>query len=425
VRLLGGPQTGAGAALLSVCLSAALLLGGCNTVPKSELPAPLAKNMFNRVPIRRVWHTRLSGEKPKLRLGLGLAVDGERLFAASHSGEVEAFDVATGRRLWRRRIRAPLSGGPGVGQGIVVVGSSKGDLIALGEADGALRWHGHVNSEILSAPVVGSDLVVVRGVDGRLEALTVRDGTQTWVVDQQVPRLSLRGVSRPVLAGELAICGFDDGHVEAIVRSTGAVAWNTAIDEPHGNGELQRLIDVDAPVVAAGPDLFAVAYQGHVARLTRETGQIVWKHELSSYRGLAVDGNGIYVSSADGVLERMDRSSGTVQWQQNVLARRELTAPAVYGGRIVVGDLAGYVHWFDEATGAYLSRAQAGKQRISATPLVAGDLLLVFTDGGDLTAFRAASTTLPAPAPKPVKARKPARARKPATAPADQSAPQA
>lgn len=391
-------------ALLGVVLATALLCG-CSTVDKAERPAVLTK-FVNRVAIQRVWHTRLSGESPKLRLGLGLAVDGSRVFAASHSGVIEAFELRSGRRLWRARVKAPLSGGPSAADGLVVVGSSKGDLIALSETDGVQRWHQHVNAEILSAPAVGRDLVVVRGVDGRLEAVASANGAQSWIVDQQVPRLSLRGVSQPILVGDLAVCGFDNGHVEAIVRTTGAVAWNTAVDEPHGNSELQRLIDVDAPVVADGDDLFAVAYQGHVARLTRDTGQILWKHEWSSYRGLALDGNALYISSADGVLARMDRASGTVQWQQKMLARRELTAPAVMGGRLVVGDLDGFVHWLDVADGAYLARVSAGKHRISATPLVAGDLLLVFTDGGELSAFRAgAATAPPARSPPPRKRR--------------------
>src|SRR6185437_16269605 len=106
----------------------------------------------------------------------------------------------------------------------------------------------------------------------------------------------------PILAGDLAVCGFDNGHVVAVVRNSGALAWNTAVDEPHGSSELQRLIDVDAPVVADGQDLFAVAYQGHVARLARDSGQIVWKREWSSYRGLAVDQDAVYVSSSEGVL---------------------------------------------------------------------------------------------------------------------------
>lgn len=390
------------AALLGVACAAALLTG-CNTTDKAERPAELTK-LVNRVEIKRVWRTSIGGEAPKLRLGLDMAVDGNRVFIASHSGLVEAIDASSGRRLWSQKIKAaPLSGGPGAGEGMVVVGSTKGDVIALSATDGTQRWRRHVNAEVLSAPAVGRDQVIVRGVDGRMQGLASADGVELWVVDQQVPRLSLRGDSRPLLVGDLAVCGFDNGHVEAIVRNSGAVAWNTAVDEPRGTGELKRLIDVDAPVVADGEDLFAVAYQGHVARLTRETGQILWKHEWSSYRGLAVDGNALYITSADGVLARLDRSTGAVQWQQKMLVRRELTAPAVLAGRVVVADLDGYVHWFDGTDGAYLARVSAGKGRVSNTPRVVGDLLLVFTDRGELSAYRAGATTAPAPPPQPAR----------------------
>jgi outer membrane protein assembly factor BamB len=390
-------------ALLAACLGATL--SSCDTTPKEDRPASLTK-VVTRVTVRRAWHTHLSGEAPKLREGLSVVLDGDRLYAASHSGIVEAFEVSSGRRLWRKQVKAPLSGGPGAGEGLVVVGSSKGDLIALSAADGTQRWRQHVNAEILSAPVVAQDFVVLRGVDGRLEGHATSDGKESWVLDQQVPRLSMRGDARPTLAGDLAVCGFDNGHVVAVVRNTGALAWNTSLDEPHGNSELQRLIDVDAPVVADGDDLFAVAYQGHVARLARETGQVVWRREWSSYRGLAVDPSSLYISSADGTVARLERASGTVQWQQQVLARRELTAPAVSGGRVVVGDLDGYLHWFDEGDGAYLARAKAGSGRITAAPIVAGDLLIVFTDNGDLSAYRASATTAPAPTPKPARGKR-------------------
>lgn len=389
------------AALLGL-LSAAVLLSGCDTLDKSERPAVLTK-FVNRVAIKRVWSSRVGGQAPKLRLGLGLALDGNRVFVASHSGLVEAFDVSSGRRLWSQQVKAPLAGGPGAGDGLVVVGSTRGDVVALSQTDGKQRWRHHVNAEVLSAPAVSRDLIVVRGVDGRMQALASANGAETWVVDQQVPRLSLRGVGRPILVGDLTVCGFDNGHVEAIVSNSGAVAWNTAVDEPRGNSELQRLIDVDAPVIADGEDLFAVAYQGHLVRLARDSGQIVWKHEWSSYRGLALDGEALYITSADGTLARMDRSSGAVQWQQKMLARRELTAPAVIGGRVVVADLDSFLHWFDVADGAYLGRVSAGKGRVSAPPLVVGDLVLVFTDRGELSAFRAGAATAPPAPPKPPK----------------------
>lgn len=368
-------------------LAAGLILVGCST-DKTDRPAELPKQIVNRIEVKRVWSAKLSGEPWKLRLGLGVASDDGKLFGATYKGVVEAFDVNTGRRLWRRRVKAPLSGGPGVGDGLVVVGSSKGEVIALSEADGQPRWRVRVNSEILSAPAIDGDLVAVRGVDGKLHGLSSDNGSERWVVEQQVPRLSLRGTSRPLLSGDLVICGFDNGRVMAVTRASGATAWDTAVGQSHGNTELQRLIDVDAPVVADGDDLFAVAYNGRIARLARDSGQIVWSRELSSYRGMAVDADAVYVSDAGGEVVRLDRRNGTEVWRQKSLLRRELSAPAVYGGRVVVADLQGFVHWLDADTGAIVGRARVGKRRVSNAPLVADGLVLVFADGGALAALR-------------------------------------
>jgi outer membrane protein assembly factor BamB len=287
-------------------------------------------------------------------------------------------------------VRAPLSAGPGAAEGLIIVGSSKGDVIALSEQDGAQRWRVRINSEILSAPAIGNGLVIVRAVDGRLHGLSAKDGSENWVVDQQVPRLSLRGTSRPIIAGDLAICGFDNGRIVAAALGNGSTAWESPVGQSHGSTELQRLIDVDAPVVTDGEDLFAVAYQGRVARMSRENGQIVWARDLSSFRGLAVDADAVYVATAEGDLVRLDRRTGVEQWRVKTLERRQLSAPAVYGGRVVVADMGGYVHWFDAAKGDPVARYEIGrKKRISNPMIVAGDLLLVFSDAGELMALRA------------------------------------
>jgi outer membrane protein assembly factor BamB len=366
-------------------LCALALLVGCTD--KAERPAVLV-TLVNHIPVKAVWHTRVRGEAPKLRLGLDVAVDGNKVFVASYKGAIAAFDLASGRRLWERALRAPLAGGPTAADGLVVIGTSKGEVIALAQQDGALRWRVRVNAEIVAAPAVGGDLVVVRGVDGKLFGLAQADGHEIWLVDQQVPRLSLRGTSRPLLMGDLAICGFDNGRLLAVTRGSGATAWDVAVAQPHGNTELRRLIDIDASVQADGDDLFAIAYQGRVARLVRDSGQIVWARDLSGYRGLAVDAKSVYVTTAEGDVVSLDRSTGTEQWRQKGLERRQLSAPVIYGGRIVVADFSGLVHWLDAGSGAFVARARDGKQRISGAPIVAGDLLLVFGDDGDLTAFR-------------------------------------
>ena len=56
----------------------------------------------------------------------------------------------------------------------------------------------------------------MRSVDGRLHGFDAGNGKELWSVEQQVPRLSLRGTATPVIAKEVAVSGFDNGKVMAV-----------------------------------------------------------------------------------------------------------------------------------------------------------------------------------------------------------------
>jgi outer membrane protein assembly factor BamB len=371
-----------------IAVGALLIFAACSKDKDIDQPAKLP--VFSAtLRAEKVWSASVAdkGAKP-LRLGLGLALDGNRVFAAGHKGEVAAFDLASGRAAWRVKTKLALSGGPGAGGGLVVVGSTFGDIIALNSADGSVLWKVRVNGEVLAAPAVSERLIAVRTVDGKLRALSPKDGHELWTQEQQVPRLSLRGTAWPVLTGDLVLCGFDNGKVAAVNANDGSVQWETTIAPPHGKTELERLDDVDAAVRVSGSDVYAIGFQGRIAMLALDTGQIWWSHDASSFRGLGLDESSLYVSTADGEIVAMRRRTGTELWRQKGLLHRRLSAAVEGDTAIITGDYQGYVHWLDKATGAVAARAKAGKVRISNPPLVAGDMVLVINDVGGITAFK-------------------------------------
>src|SRR5256886_1853526 len=135
--------------------------------------------------------------------------------------------------------------------------SSDGQLFALNPADGAIRWKVRLNGEVLAPAAIAERLIAVRTVDGKLHALSPSDGHELWSQEQQVPRLSLRGTARPVIAGDLVLCGFDNGKVLAANMTDGSVQWEATITPPHGRTELERLADIDSAVGVSGQDVYA------------------------------------------------------------------------------------------------------------------------------------------------------------------------
>jgi outer membrane protein assembly factor BamB len=370
-----------------VALAALAMLAGCDKDKDVDPPAELV-DLKATLAVQRLWSTGVGGGGEKLRLSLGLAASDGLLFAAGRNGTVRAIDAASGRTRWQTDTELELSAGPGAGEGLVVVGSAGGDLVALDAATGTQRWRVRTPGEILASPLVARERVVVRLVDGRLRAHGVADGKELWMAEDQVPRLSLRGTSAPVRAGEAVIAGFDSGKVLAVGLDAGDILWQAQVSSARGRTELERLADVDATVQVDGNDVFAVGYQGRVVMLALDTGQIWWGRDLSSYRGLAIDADQLYVSSAEGDVFALRRRDGSILWQQQGLRRRATGSPAVVGPAVVVGDYDGYLHWLDRDSGRFIARERPGDARISAAPLVVGDRLYVIDEGGGITAFR-------------------------------------
>jgi len=376
--------------LLSVGLTALLLIAGCSKDKDVEPPAELTKYQ-GTLPIKKIWGDNVGGGKKQvvLRLGLGPALDNGVVFAASHKGEVLAVAVESGKQVWLKKLKLPLSAGPAAGFGLVVVGSSKGTIVALDAASGAEKWRSRVNSELLSAPAIGEKVVVIRSVDGRLHGLDAANGKESWSVEQQVPRLSLRGTAIPVITRDLAISGFDNGKVMAVNLNTGDTVWDTALASPHGRTELDRLVDVDSAVRVVGDNVFAAGFQGRTAMLAIDSGQIWWAHDMSSYRGLTVDDENLFVTQSDGIVVAMRQRDGSEIWRNDRLKLRGVSTPVETTTAVVVGDYKGYLHWLDKATGALVARERVAKFRVGNEPVAMGDTVVVLDDVGKLAAYQA------------------------------------
>lgn len=373
---------------------AALLLGGCTTVKnlfdgrgkdKSLEPTPLVQ-ITPSVNVARLWSASIGGGEKSLGMGQHPAIADGRVYAAAVDGGVHALDLKTGQSVWRYASELPLSGGPGAGEGLVVVGSLEGDVIALDAATGTEKWKAKVGNEVLAAPAIGGGTVYVHSNDGRVTAFDAATGERRWFYSVEVPTLTVRG-SGPVTIGPgIVFVGNDNGNLTALSATDGGVLWSTPVAEPDGRSELERMADVDGAVVIDNTMLFATSYKNHTIAIDGPTGQIAWDRENGGPRGLGLSNSAVVVTDPLGKVWALDKNSGASLWQQDGLAHRNTSAPAVQGDYAVVGDLEGVVHWLRLNDGAFAARAEIGGP-ITGQPVVSDGVVVVQTTEGQLAAF--------------------------------------
>lgn len=371
----------------------ALLLGGCSTVsdwisPAEQDPPAELQDIDAQVEAITLWSADIGAGSDDKRLNLVPRYLDGRLYVADAEGQVSALDAKTGRSLWSVQLDAPLSGGPGVGEGLVVLGTTGAEVIALSQTDGSLKWRANVSSEVLSTPAVGEGRVVARTIDGKVEGLDATSGESVWRYERQIPILTLRGTGSPVLSGSHVLCGMSGGKLVNLGIRDGEVLWDATVSVPSGRSELERLADIDGDPLVMDGIVYVASYQGEIAALEESSGALLWRRKFSSYSGMTADRYKVYASDADGSLWALDADNGSAVWRQDSLHNRQLSDVGMISDVVAAGDFEGYVHFLSPEDGSLIGRARVGSKPITKGVVVADDVLYVMGDGGDLAALK-------------------------------------
>ena len=372
-------------------------LNGCSTVKDrvsgfwagddNEVVIEPLVEIEQAIDIKKIWSTRVGDGTDGFYLKLSPVAGEGVIFAAERDGEVIALEIESGKQHWKTKTKKPLSGGPGHGEGRVLVGTRDGEVIALSDEDGEILWTTQVSSEVLAAPKADLGVVVVRTVDGKAYGLDASSGQRLWVYERAVPLLTLRGTSAPQLADGLAIIGFDGGILAALDITNGSLVWEKRIALPTGRSTLDRMVDIDAEPLILDDVVHVATFQGRVAVVDLQTGNIGWVRDLSSHAGLGVDVDNVYLTDEQSEIWALERYSGNSVWKQEQLKSRALTAPVSFGDYLVVGDFEGYLHWLNREDGTQAGRVRLDKSQILTTPFVVNDTLYAYSTDGTLAAY--------------------------------------
>ena len=386
--------------LLLPGLLSVTLLSGCSLFSGEEdvvkmSPLPTVENQFTP---STAWDVSVGNGIGDFYSNLHPAYADSVVYAADRKGTVKAVNADDGKEVWSvnlaekdgwfSRKPALLSGGLTVAGGHVYVGSEKAQVYALNSSDGSIAWQTTVAGESLSRPVVSDGLVLIHTSNGQLQALNEADGLVKWTVNLDMPALSLRGESAPATAFGAAIVGGDNGRVSAVLMQQGQMIWQQRISQATGSTEIDRLSDVDTTPVIVNGVVYALAYNGNLTALDLRSGQIMWKRELGSVNDFIVEGNRIYMVDQNDRLLALSTEGGVTLWTQSDLLHRNLTAPVLYNGYLVVGDSEGYMHWINNDDGRFVAQQKVDSSGFQTTPVVASDKLLIQAKDGTLYAIK-------------------------------------
>lgn len=353
---------------------------------------------------------RREGNHPRLVQGADAAAQGERALAAEAAPGagaagttfvVEAFDRASGKRAWERRIDAagPLTPvhdkhnlatpSPVTDGTLVYAWFGTGQLVAL-DRTGAVVWQRHLGENGAfdiswgsgSSPVLYGDLLILlcdQPARSYIVGLDKKTGKERWRADRGEGRASY---STPLVVegdfgAELIVNSTE--RIDAYDPKTGAFLWHA--------GETTRFA-VPSPVFHDGMIYLSRGYRSGPYMAIKPGGRgdvtatrMQWRVPTGApYVASLLHYNGIvYMANDVGVLTAVDAASGERIWQQRVDGVFS-ASPVAGGGHVYFVSESGDTMVVEAGRQPRVIATNALDERVLASPAISHGRLFIRTD---------------------------------------------
>jgi outer membrane protein assembly factor BamB len=232
-----------------------------------------------------------------------------KVFVVSATNVLHAVNQADGVEAWQYAGIPEIGGvlssaSPAVSGGTVVVPYSSGEVIAFDIASGEAKWADAVIrstrtqavsglTDVAASPVIQDGIVYATGVSGRTIAVRLADGQRLW-------EQNIGSTSTPAVSGNAIFIVDLSDNIVALDRATGEAFWRTALPVVRK----RRFFSVWSGPTLAGNLLWVVSNDRRMMGIEPGTGNIVVDRELSSpaYIKPIAAGGQLLVLSGDGTL---------------------------------------------------------------------------------------------------------------------------
>ena len=279
-----------------------------------------------------------------------------------------------------------IMSGVTVGYNSYIYSDNEGSLYVHNLNSGELKWKKELRDIVISKALITPKNLFVQTSSDVLYAFDLQSGEQVWSKKAQAPLLSIRGTSSPIFFEGLIFANFSNGRLAAIRATDGIQLWEKPISVIKGSTELEKLMDSDSPAIAFNDIVFAANYNGSLTRFNIRGGEKVFSVDLSTSKPFILYRDTIIAVNSDDEIVAFDAINGSESWKNSKYKFRRITAPALYDDYVYFGDVEGYLHKVDPATGEIVGLQATNLKSVSQIEAFANKLI-VQDSAGSVSAF--------------------------------------
>lgn len=243
---------------------------------------------------------------------------GERAVFTNTDREIFAFEIETGRRIWRRSSHSPIQMDIRLYKGALIYQCEDGQIVCLDAASGRAGWEVQLDEPGNGLGCAAEGMLFVDGKRG-VHARALRDGAHVWFSPT-----ADRVTSPIVYAGSRIFFGCRDQRLYVLEANTGELDW---CYRTHDEIRVPPAIASEGCVYVASLDRYLYALDGR-------TGERLWRFQLDQLPvgQINLTSATAYLATQIGLLYAIERAQGRLCWKHDLGGVKLQSAPLVVGG---------------------------------------------------------------------------------------------
>ncbi len=363
---------------------------------------------FSEQPVRQ-WRAHVgkgakrdSGPLPQPIIAQG------KVFVMDAGGEVQAYELGSGRCLWKSKIKSASSSPGCLGGGLAAApqGSDGGrlyvtmgykEVYCLDISTGAVKWTYTAANPVRIAPTVANGRVFVLTISNELKALNGSDGQLLWSHAGIEEQACILGGSPPTIDKDVVFVSYSSGEIFALKVENGFVLWEDSLAGFTRRDTIASLSHIKALTRSHAGEFYALSHSGQLVAIALHSGQRQWDRVIPLAKEFTVEGPYLFIVTSDEQLLAFSRAKGKVKWikslrnlddeKASAKGRIGWTSPIFAGSSLIVAGSNGHLVFLSPHEGSVQKVIQL-PGAVSVSPIIADQTLVILTDDGTLEAYR-------------------------------------
>ncbi len=329
-------------------------------------------------------------------------LNGDHIYTLDADGFLRAFKLTDGEVDWAVELRVPernVNDTAIKGVGLATDGNAIyattgfGAVFAIRAKDGHPLWYYDTEVPLRIAPVLAAGKVLVQSVDNKFWALDVNSGEVLWQYDIAMEDTTMVGGAAAAYNADLdmVVTGFSNGELQAFKANIGTPLWSDMLISGKYAYSSTALHAVKAAPVIEGNKVYALGASNVMAAIDMRTGLRVWEKEISGSNTPLLSGNTLFVITDKADLVALDKSNGRILWVKSIDYGEDDKMPRIFGpvminNQLVVAMSNGFVVCYDAKTGNEIQRIDTDEE-LNGAPIAANNRILLVSANAKLMVY--------------------------------------